>query len=342
MEKGNIVKQKSIVLLSKLKMEHFDHEKRKKGKKVLIVLIILHTVLIFLSFFTSLLSFSSIVFQIVSSLVGIANIVGIGWLILLARKKEQQEEIPLPKYDPILLHFLRTNEVSVDENMLLAELLDLVDRGYVSIENQESERADVKFHLQQEQSFKRIGSLMKIEPEQMESYGTQEIVCYENVFVMKILFPNGHQVSWQEIKRNQKTSFYQDRLELCRYPLEKMLVHELEKRELIEKSGRDKLYLGLLFLNMLLAILYVFSAGGMNIILILGILLNLLFSVWCIKEEKILSYELTEDTQKQLKQIEKVIKEKQVEEFIHQEIVYAIALGGTSDVLLGAFLKDAV
>lgn len=339
MEKKKSIKGIWSTIQSKLALERVNAEKRKQVKTILLVLIILHVIVFMVSFFTPLLSFSSLAREIIASLVGIANIVAVFWIIKLAQNEEKQkpnqdqnQKSLLPTYDPILLHFLLTNKISVTEPILLAELLDLVKRGYVTAEGQNSEKPDIHFELKKEQSFKRLGSLMKIEPEQMETYATAEIPCYENAYVMKILFPNGKKLTWQEIKRNLTTSFYQDRLQLCQYPLEKMLVHELEKRKLIEKSGRDKWYLGLLLINILMAIFCLFSAGSFNPLLILGILFNLVISAWCLKEEKILNYELSESTEQEVKQIQRLVKSKQKgEEVSGEEVIYEIVISEQVD-----------
>ena len=270
-------------------IEDLKQKDNKKIKKILFVLIIINLIMALIAIFTNLFSINRIIKTVINSLLGIINVI----LVLFILKKE---ETPIEtkkvesnkKYSPIMLQFFHKSEVNTNINLLLAECLSLEERNLLEINKNEN---DCIFTLKSE-NFIRMNGVETLEQNQIDEYSKEGIPAYENLYVTKVLFPFENSISLKEMIKKEKEGYYQSRAEMCELLLEKMIVHELEKENIIQ-GDKSKIFFILLIINIILAVLVLFSMGVFNIILLLGTIANILVSVILLKNENIFAYRFT-------------------------------------------------
>ena len=157
----------------------------------------------------------------------------IGIIIYILKKENQKTESSVKevfenKYDPILTKFLIKNEFVLDNELLNAEIYYLIKKGYVEINKEKN-----ILKLKDRNQFKQIDALERIDSNKIKEYSTAEIPSYENMFIGKILFAFHDEIDLDELKRNQKENYYLQRGDMCKLVMEKMLLYEIEKHDML-------------------------------------------------------------------------------------------------------------
>lgn len=289
----------------KIEIKRLRENEKIKVQRILFVLIVINLLMFILSFFTGLLSFNKIIKQVVVSLIGILNIVGTIFIVFLSQKKEDRscKELDV-EYNPILIEFLRNNEIKEENNVIRAELANLINNQYVSVNSIEE---DYLLTLEETEDFKRMGSLEQIGRETIQNYINDKIPCYENLFVTKVLFPFENKITLKKFEKNVKENYYHDRFEMCKYTLEKMLLYQVEKDNMLD-TKKDYKFAILIILNILCILFNLASCGVFNIILLIAAIFNIGVSVIMLKNEKVLAYSFNEEVKKNVEDIEDYVK----------------------------------
>ncbi len=232
----------------------------------------------------------SIVKNIIIYLVSVIYIVIAVYII----KKENTEEIEVKefnsKYDPILTRFFIKNEFVLDDELLNAEICYLIRKGYI-----ETDEENNMLRLKDRTKFKQIEAIEKIDNNKIEEYSTDEIPSYENLFIGKILFAFHNEIDLNEFKKNQKENYYLNRGEMYKLVMEKMLLFEVEKKNMIgEKSNLGPVFIEAI-LNIITSIILFVVTASLNVVLLLATIINVLLSAVIIKNENVLSYKYTKD-----------------------------------------------
>lgn len=232
----------------------------------------------------------SIVKNIIIYLVSVIYIVIAVYII----KKENTEEIEVKefnsKYDPILTRFFIKNEFVLDDELLNAEICYLIRKGYI-----ETDKENNILRLKDRTKFKQIEAIEKIDNNKIEEYSSDEIPSYENLFIGKILFAFHNEIDLNEFKKNQKENYYLNRGEMYKLVMEKMLLFEVEKKNMIgEKSNLGPVFIEAI-LNIITSIILFVVTASLNVVLLLATIINVLLSAVIIKNENVLSYKYTKD-----------------------------------------------
>lgn len=289
----------------KIKIKKLKKEEKNKVEKILLVLILINLLMFIISFFTGIFNTNKIVAQIIISFVAILNFVGTIFIVLLSQKKENNISKNLEvEYNPILIEFLRNNEIKDVEKVIKAEMLYLIKKQYVKVEKIEN---DYLFTLKNTEDFQRMGSLEQIGREIIQNYQNENVPCYENLLVTKIIFPFENKITLSKFKQNLKGNYYKERIELCKYTLEKIIVYQLEKDGMLN-AKKDYKFATLIILNIIFAFFYLVTCGVFNILLLLAVIANIAVSVIMIKNEKVLSYAFSENVEKDLEDIEDYVQ----------------------------------
>ena len=195
------------------------------------------------------------------------------------------------KYDPILTKFLLKNEFILDNELLNAEIYYLIQKGYVEID-----RENHILKLKDRNQFKQMDALERIDSNKIKEYSTDEIPSYENMFIGKILFAFHDEIEWNELKKNERENYYLQRGEMCKLVMEKMLLYEIEKKNMMEQKNNNMNFVSIAgILNIITSIMLFMVIGRFNIVLLLAAIINMALSGIIIKNENLLSYKFSDD-----------------------------------------------
>ncbi len=235
----------------------------------------------------------------------IMSVIYVGIVIYII-KKENDEAIVKPKegfenkYDPILTKFLIKNEFVLDNELLNAEIYYLIRKGYVEIDKEKN-----ILRLKDRSQFKQIDALERINGDKIKEYSSDEIPSYESMFIGKILFAFHDEIEINEFKRNQRENYYLQRGEMCKLAMEKMLLYEIEKKNMMGQSSNFNFICIAGILNIITSIMLFMVIGRFNIVLLLATIINIALNAVIIKNENILSYKYSEDI---VKYIDKLLE----------------------------------
>lgn len=235
----------------------------------------------------------------------IMSVIYVGIVIYII-KKENDEAIVKPKegfenkYDPILTKFLIKNEFVLDNELLNAEIYYLIRKGYVEIDKEKN-----ILRLKDRSQFKQIDALERINSDKIKEYSSDEIPSYESMFIGKILFAFHDEIEINEFKRKQRENYYLQRGEMCKLAMEKMLLYEIEKKNMMGQSSNFNFICIAGILNIITSIMLFMVIGRFNIVLLLATIINIALNAVIIKNENILSYKYSEDI---VKYIDKLLE----------------------------------
>lgn len=221
------------------------------------------------------------------------SVVYIGTVVYIIKKENQTREVKPKenfenKYDPILTRFLIKNEFVLDNELLNAEVYYLMEKGDVEL-NKENHT----LRLKNRSKFKQIDALEKIDSNKIKEYSSDEIPSYENMFIGKILFAFHDEIELNEFKKNQGEKYYLQRGEMCKLVMEKMILYEIQKNNMMGQTNNAISIAGIL--NIITSIMLFIIIGNLNIVLALATVINIILSVFIIKGENILAYKYSED-----------------------------------------------
>lgn len=221
------------------------------------------------------------------------SVVYIGTVVYIIKKENQTREVKPKenfenKYDPILTRFLIKNEFILDNELLNAEVYYLMEKGDVEL-NKENHT----LRLKNRSKFKQIDALEKIDSNKIKEYSSDEIPSYENMFIGKILFAFHDEIELNEFKKNQGEKYYLQRGEMCKLVMEKMILYEIQKKNMMGQTNNVIPIAGIL--NIITSIMLFIIIGNLNIVLALATVINIILSVFIIKGENILAYKYSED-----------------------------------------------
>ena len=304
---GDKTKKKKIDIVNLVKdfvnRGKLESTKKKVISKFLLILIAVHLILFILSFFTGIFSSNNIVRNIIVALLAVFDL-GISiYIVMILNKKEESnsKEETQKKFNPVLAQYILKNTLEYNDNMVILEMKSLIEREIVKVKK---DSGKIEFQLVSKDKFARVEGLEKMDRETIKKYSTDEIPSYENLFVTKILFPFEDVVSLDDFKKKLKEGYYKERLELSGFIMEKMLVFEMEKANMIVSGNAINKFSLMLFANVIITLFYL-SSFHVNIFLLLANLLNLAVSVVLLKNEKIFSYVFTDSVQEDINRLEK-------------------------------------
>lgn len=246
----------------------------------------------------------------------------IGTAIYILKKENQETESSVKevfenKYDPILTKFLIKNEFVLDNELLNAEIYYLIKKGYVGINKEKN-----ILKLKDRNQFKQIDALERIDSNKIKEYSTAEIPSYENMFIGKILFAFHDEIDLDELKRNQKENYYLQRGDMCKLVMEKMLLYEIEKHDMLGNGSNFNLISVVSILNIITTIILFAIMGRLNIILLLAAIMNIALNAIIIKNENILSYKYSDEVIKYIDNLEEyvaILKGKSLNSMVEEE-----------------------
>ena len=125
------------------------------------------------------------------------------------------------------------------------------------------------------------------------------------MFIGKILFAFHDEIEINEFKRNQRENYYLQRGEMCKLAMEKMLLYEIEKKNMMGQSSNFNFICIAGILNIITSIMLFMVIGRFNIVLLLATIINIALNAVIIKNENILSYKYSEDI---VKYIDKLLE----------------------------------
>ena len=202
------------------------------------------------------------------------------------------------KYDPILTRFLIKNEFVLDNELLNAEIYYLIEKGYAEIDKENN-----ILRLKDRTQFKQIDALERINSDKIKEYSTDDIPSYESMFIGKILFAFHDEIELEELKRNQRENYYLQRGEMCKLAMEKMILYEIEKRNMMAQSSNFNWISIAGILNIITSIMLFMVIGRFNIVLLLATIINIALNVVIIKNENVFAYKYSEDVIKYIDNI---------------------------------------
>ena len=202
------------------------------------------------------------------------------------------------KYDPILTRFLIKNEFVLDNELLNAEIYYLIEKGYAEIDKENN-----ILRLKDRTQFKQIDALERINSDKIKEYSTDDIPSYESMFIGKILFAFHDEIELEELKRNQRKNYYLQRGEMCKLAMEKMILYEIEKRNMMAQSSNFNWISIAGILNIITSIMLFMVIGRFNIVLLLATIINIALNVVIIKNENVFAYKYSEDVIKYIDNI---------------------------------------
>lgn len=228
-------------------------------------------------------------------IVYIMSIVYIGITVYIIKKENEEPVLKTKepfenKYDPILTRFFIKNEFSLDNTLLNSEVYYLIEKGYVEIDKEKN-----LLKLKNRNQFKQIDALEKINNDKIKEYSTDEIPSYESMFIGKILFAFHDEIDLNEFEKNKKENYYLQRGEICKLAMEKMILYEIEKRNMMGKANNLNFISIAGILNIITSIMLFMVIGRFNVILLLATIINIAFSGVIIKNENILAYTYSEE-----------------------------------------------
>lgn len=219
----------------------------------------------------------------------------IGTAIYILKKENQKTESSVKevfenKYDPILTSFLIKNEFVLDNALLNAYIYYLIEQEHIEVDK---EKQILK--LKDRARFVQIGALEKINDTNIKDFSSDEIPSYENMFIGKILFAFHDEIDLNEFRRNKIQNYYLQRGEMCKILIEKMILYEIQKRNMMGRANKDITIVGIL--NIITSIVLFIIIGRLNFVFIIANIINILLSALIIKGEKIWDYHYSEDVE---------------------------------------------
>lgn len=264
-------------------------ENKKETLKISIIIILLA---IIASIITLAFTNQDLVKTIILYLMSIIYII---FGIYVIKKETEKSTFAKQKnlehiYDPILTRFLIKNEFELDESLLKSEIYYLIKKGYVYFDKEKNALC-----LRDRNQFKQIDALEKINNEKIKEYSTDEIPSYESMFVGKILFAFHNEIEINELKKNIKDNYYAQRGEICKLAMEKMILYELEKNNMIKETKSIPVVSIACIASIIIAIILFALIGRGNIIFILATIFYIGLNVIIVKNQNLLSYKYTEE-----------------------------------------------
>ena len=263
---------------------------KKEIFKILMILVLINvimTILIFL--FANLEILKTIVLYVMS-------VVYVGVVIYIIKRENEtvitnSKKIFENKYDPILTRFLVKNEFNLDNDLLNSEIYYLIKKGYVEIDREKN-----VLRLKDRGQFKQIDALERIDRNKITEYSTEEIPSYESMFIGKILFAFHNEIELNEFNKNKKENYYLQRGEMCKLAMEKMILYEIEKKDMMGGQVSNLNFVSIAgILNIITSIMLFMVIGRMNIVLLLTTIINIALNAIIIKNENILAYKYSEE-----------------------------------------------
>ena len=267
-----------------IKIRGYD---RKINTKIFMTLVLINVcITILVSVFANIEVLRTIFLYMIS-------VVYIGTVVYIIKKENQTREVKPKenfenKYDPILTRFLIKNEFVLDNELLNAEVYYLMEKGDVEL-NKENHT----LRLKNRSKFKQIDALEKIDSNKIKEYSSDEIPSYENMFIGKILFAFHDEIELNGFKKNQGEKYYLQRGEMCKLVMEKMILYEIQKNNMMGQTNNAISIAGIL--NIVTSIMLFIAIGKLNVVLMLATIINIILSAFIIKGENILAYKYSED-----------------------------------------------
>ena len=273
--------------------------KKEIGKLALIIIL----VSIIFSIINIIMPINKIVENIILYVMAIFYIV----MTLIILKKINEEEIVKKedfeeKYNPILNQFLLKNEFIPDEKLIKEELSNLIERGYIEKYTKNEQEIYI---LKNREKFKAIDSLEKITQEKIKEYSTEEIPSYESLFVNKILFAFENEISQEDLNKKIQSNYYYERGQICKLTMERMLLFELEKNNMLKNTKKNNIFAIVLIINIIADIIFFVTMARFNIILLLSIIVNIALDGMMLKNEKLMAYNFTDEVNEYIEELEK-------------------------------------
>ena len=280
-------------IIFKVKKEN----KKEIGKLVLIIILIS----IIFSIINIIMPINKIVENIILYVMAIFYIV----MTLIILKKINEEEIVKKedfeeKYNPILNQFLLKNEFIPDEKLIKEELSNLIERGYIEKYTKNEQEIYI---LKNREKFKAIDSLEKITQEKIKEYSTEEIPSYESLFVNKILFAFENEISQEDLNKKIQSNYYYERGQICKLTMERMLLFELEKNNMLKSTKKNNIFAIVLIINIIADIIFFVTMARFNIILLLSIIINIALDGMMLKNEKLMAYNFTDEVNEYIEEL---------------------------------------
>ena len=272
--------------------------KKEIGKLVLIIILIS----IIFSIINIIMPINKILENIILYLMAIFYIV----MTLLILKKINEEEIIKKeekfeeKYNPILNQFLLKNEFIPDEKLIKEELSNLIERGYIERTTKNEQEIYI---LKNREKYKTIDSLEKITQEKIKEYSTEEIPSYESLFVNKILFAFENEISQEDLNKKIQNNYYYERGQICKLTMERMLLFELEKNNMLKSTKKNNIFAIVLIINIIADIIFFVTMARFNIILLLSIIINIALDGMMLKNEKLMAYNFTDEVNEYIEEL---------------------------------------
>ena len=259
---------------------------RKNILKIFLLLIIINIfVTIIGTIFANIEILKSILLYIISVIY-----IGICIYILKKQKNIKITENFENKYDPILTSFLIKNEFVLDNALLNAYIYYLIEQEHIEVDKEKQ-----ILRLKDRAKFTQIGALEKINDTNIKDFSSDEIPSYENMFIGKILFAFHDEIDLNEFRRNKIQNYYLQRGEMCKILIEKMILYEIQKRNMMGRANKDITIVGIL--NIITSIVLFIIIGRLNFVFIIANIINILLSALIIKGEKIWDYHYSEDVE---------------------------------------------
>ena len=272
-------------------IKNLDIKIRRDDRKIIFkVFMILILINVFIMILISIFANIEVLRTIFLYMVSIVYVVAVVYIIKKANKAREVKfkESFENKYDPILTRFLIRNEFILDNELLNAEVYYLMEKGYVELNKEKN-----TLRLKDKTRFKQIEALEKIDSNKIKEYSSDEISSYENMFIGKILFAFHDEIELNEFKRNQRENYYLQRGEMCKLVMEKMILYEIQKNNMMGQTNNAISIAGIL--NIVTSIMLFIAMGKLNVVLMLATIINIILSVFIIKGENILAYKYSED-----------------------------------------------
>ena len=271
--------------------------KKEIGKLALIIIL----VSIIFSIINIIMPINKIVENIILYVMAIFYIV----MTLIILKKINEEEIVKKedfeeKYNPILNQFLLKNEFIPDEKLIKEELSNLIERGYIERTTKNEQEIYI---LKNREKFKAIDSLEKITQEKIKEYSTEEIPSYESLFVNKILFAFENEISQEDLNKKIQSNYYYERGQICKLTMERMLLFELEKNNMLKSTKKNNIFAIVLIINIIADIIFFVTMARFNIILLLSIIINIALDGMMLKNEKLMAYNFTDEVNEYIEEL---------------------------------------
>ena len=279
----------------KIQFQKLNLENKNYCKTILLILISIN---IILSFFGILLR-PSLLKIILISIISIVDIILLILIILKYQKFSNNQNDFQNLFDPILTEFFIKNSIEGKNNLILAELNYLINSNKIKIEKND-ENAEEKIKLINREHFQVFDSIEKINEKNIEEYYIEEPNTYESLFVTKILFPFENEFSINKLINNLENNYYIDRINMYSNILEKIIIYKCEKNNYLKKE--NKLFPVLIIMNIIIAV-FTAIVSDFNIILIIATIFNIILSAIILKNERIFSYDYTDEINEKINQI---------------------------------------